>query len=106
MAITLGKDGSAPPIGTDVISASFIEECEAIDITNRDNAGGSAGSPGFRQSNAGFKSQLWEIECHDPSGLVTSLEGQLTAGSLDVVSVTENASVDGARTFTVTLRRG
>jgi hypothetical protein len=106
MAIDLGKDGAAPPIGTDVISATFVEECEAVDITNRTNAGGSAGNPGYRQSNAGFKSQTWEIECHDPTGLLTALEAQLTAGVADVVSITENASIDGAVTFTVTLRRG
>jgi hypothetical protein len=106
MAIDLGKDGAAPPVGTDVISATFVEECEAVDITNRANAGGSAGNPGYRQSDAGFKSQTWEIECHDPTGLLTALEGQLTAGTADVVSITENASIDGAKTFTVTLRRG
>jgi hypothetical protein len=106
MAIDLGKDGAAPPIGTDVISATFIEECEAIDITNRANAGGSAGVPGYRQSNAGFKTETWEIECHDPTGLLTALDAQLVAGTADVVSITENASIDGAKTFTVTLRRG
>ena len=106
MAITLGKDGAAPPVGTDIISASFVEECEAVDISNRGNVGGSSGAPGYRLFDAGFKSQTWEIECHDPTGLVTSLEAQLTAGTASVVSVTENASIDGAVTFTVTLRRG
>jgi hypothetical protein len=106
MAIDLGKDGAAPPIGTDVISATYIEECEAIDITNRGNCGGSATNPGYRQSNAGFKTQTWEIECHDPTGLLTALDAQLVAGTADVVSITENASIDGAKTFTVTLRRG
>lgn len=106
MAIALGKDGSAPPVGTDIISATFVEECEAIEVTNRTNAGGTGGAPGFRLFDAGFKSQTWEIECHDPTGLVASLEGQLTVGAVDVVSITENASIDGARTFTVTLRRG
>ena len=106
MAIDLGKDGAAPPYGTDVISATFVEECEAIDITNRTNAGGEEGDPGYRQSSAGFKSQTWEIECHDPTGLKASLEAQLAAGEIDVVSITENASIDGAKTFTVTLRRG
>jgi hypothetical protein len=106
MAISLGKDGAAPPRGTDVISATFVEECEAVDITNRENCGGSSGDPGFRMADAGFKSQTWEVECHDPTGLLTALEAQLTAGTADVVSITENASVDGAVTFTVTLRRG
>jgi len=102
----LGKDGAAPPKGTDVISATFVEECEAVDITNRTNAGGTTGAPGYRQSNAGFKSQTWEVECHDPTGLLTALDAQLVAGTADVVSITENASIDGAVTYTVTLRRG
>jgi hypothetical protein len=106
MAIDLGKDGAAPPRGTDVISATFVEECEAVDITNRENCGGASGKPGFRISDAGFKSQTWEIECHDPTGLVAALEDQLAAGTADVVSITENASIDGAMTYTVTLRRG
>jgi hypothetical protein len=106
MAIALGKDGAAPPIGTDIISATYVEECEAVEISNRTNVGGSSGTPGFRVFDAGFKSETWEIECHDPTGLVAALNAQLTAGTADVVSITENAAIDGAVTFTVTLRRG
>jgi hypothetical protein len=102
----LGKDGAAPPIGAGVISATFVEECEAIEITNRDNDEGGDTLPGFRIFDAGFKSQTWEIECHDPTGLLAALEAQLPAGTPDVVSITENASIDGAMTYTVTLRRG
>jgi hypothetical protein len=105
MPISLGKDGAAPPQGTDVISATFVEECEAVEITNRDNCEGGEDVPGYRVFGAGFKSQTWEIECHDPTGLVDALEAQLAAGTADVVSITENASIDGAVTFTVTLRR-
>jgi hypothetical protein len=106
MAIVLGKDGAAPPIGTDIISVTKTEECEAVEITNRENAGGGVGTPGFRLFKSGFKSETFEIECHDPAGLITDLEAQFTAGVASVVSVTENASIDGVKTFTVTLRRG
>ena len=44
MAITLGKDGAAPPFGVDIISATFTEECEVIDVTNRTNEGGATGA--------------------------------------------------------------
>lgn len=102
MAISLGKDGAAPPFGVGIISATYTEECETIDISNRDNVGGSAGAPGYRASTAGFVTKTWEIECHDASGLVTSLEA---AGSgFTVMSVTENISVDGAVTFSVTAK--
>jgi hypothetical protein len=102
MAISLGKDGDAPPFGTGIISATYTEECETIDISNRDNVGGSTGAPGYRASTAGFVTKTWEIECHDASGLVTSLE---EAGSgFTVMSVTENISVDGAVTFSVTAK--
>lgn len=102
MAISLGKDGAAPPFGVGIISATYTEECETIDISNRDNVGGATGAPGYRASTAGFVTKTWEIECHDASGLVTSLEA---AGSgFTVMSVTENISVDGAVTFSVTAK--
>jgi len=103
MSIALGKDGSAPPFGTDIISATFTEEMEQIDVTNRTNKGGSTGNPGFRAYQAGFKTRTWEIECHDATGLLTSLHANAATG-FTVMSVTENASIDGAVTYTVTAR--
>lgn len=102
MAITLGKDGSAPPFGSGVISATYTEECETIDISNRSNIGGSSGGPGRKVSRAGFVTKTWEIECHDPSALITSLEA---AGSgFSVMSVSENIGIDGAVTYNVTAK--
>jgi len=105
MAITLGKDaGTAPPFGTDIISATYTEECEMIDVTNRSNKGGSTGNPGYRASKAGFTSKTWEIECHDATGLIAALESNTGTSGYIVMSVTENISIDGAVTFTVTAR--
>ena len=103
MAITLGKDASSsPPFGTGIISATYTEECETIDISNRSNIGGSSGGPGRKVSRAGFTTKMWEIECHDPTSLISSLE---TAGSgFTVMSVTENIGIDGAVTFNVTAK--
>jgi hypothetical protein len=106
MAIALGKDASAPPFGTDIISATFTEEVEVIDVTNRTNASGSTGNPGYRAFDAGFKSQTWEIECHDASGLITALESNTATSNFLVMNVVENAAIDGAVTYTVTCRRG
>jgi hypothetical protein len=106
MAITLGKAGAAPPFGTDVISATFTEECEVVDVTNRTNAGGGSSSPGFREFKAGLQSRTWEIECHDASGLVTALESNAATSEFIVMGVTENVSIDGAVTYTVTAREG
>jgi hypothetical protein len=103
MSIDLGKDGDAPPFGTDIISATFTEELEQIDVTNRTNKGVSTGNPGFRAYVDGFKTRTWEIECHDATGLVTSLQANAATG-FTVMSVTENVSIDGAVTFTVTAR--
>lgn len=100
MAITLGKDGAAPPVGSGIISATYTEECEVIDISNRSNVG-SAGA-GYRAYAAGFKTKTWEVECHNASGLISSLENN--GGGFQVMSITENISVDGPVTFTVTLR--
>jgi len=102
MAIALGKDGTAPPFGTDVISATYTEECEVIDITNRGNQGGASGAAGHRAYAAGFLTKMWEIECHDASGLISSLTSN--SSSFQVMSITENISIDGAKTFSVTCR--
>jgi hypothetical protein len=104
MAITLGKDQSdAPPFGgSGIISATLTQECDTIDISNRGNIGGSAGAPGKKAFKAGFVKKTWEIETHDVSGLITSLEAAGTAGSFSVMSVTENISIDNAITYTVT----
>lgn len=104
MAITLGKDGDAPPFGTDIISATYTEECEVIDVTNRSNKGGTTGNPGYRAYKAGLTSKLWEIECHDATGLVSALESNTATSDFIVMGVTENISIDGAVTFTVTAR--
>lgn len=103
MAITLGKDAaSAPPFGTGIISATYTQECETIDVSNRGNIGGSAGLPGRKVSEAGFVIKTWEIECHDPTGLVTALETDVAGWT--VMSVAENVGVDGAVTYTVTAK--
>jgi hypothetical protein len=103
MAITLGKDAaSSPPFGEGVISATYTQECETIDISNRSNIGGSAGAPGRKVSRAGFVTKTWEIECHDPDGLITSLNA---AGSgFSIMSVSENIGIEGAVTFNVTVK--
>ena len=104
MAIELGKDGSAPPFGTDVISATYTEECEVIDVTNRTNCGGSTDNPGHRAYAAGLTTKMWEIECHDPTGLIAGLETNTATSSFIVMGVTENVGIDGAVTYTVTAR--
>jgi hypothetical protein len=104
MSISLGKDASAPPFGEGIISATFTEECETVDISNRSNVGGSAGAPGRRVSRAGFVTKTWEIECHDPDGLITSLNAAGTAGQFSVMSVSENIGIDGAVTYNVTAK--
>ena len=102
MAIALGKDGGDPPFGAGIISATYTEECETIDISNRDNIGGAAGAPGYKANDAGFTTKTWEIECHDATGLITALEAAATGWA--VMSVTENISIDGAVTFSVTAK--
>lgn len=104
MAISLGKDGSAPPFGSGIISATYTVEQEVVDITNRSNCGGSAGNPGYRASTAGFTSKTWEIECHDPTGVIALLESNTPTNSWLVMGVTENIAIDGAVTYTITAR--
>jgi len=103
MAISLGKDGTSPPFGSGIISATYTEEQEVVDITNRSNHGGATGAPGYRVNAAGFKTKTWEIECHDATGVIAQLETQGATGFM-VMGVTENISIDGAVTFTITAR--
>lgn len=102
MGITLGKDGGAPPFGGGVISATYTEECEVVDVTNRDNEGGGPNMAGHRAFMAGFTTKTWEIECHSASTLLASLASN--ASGFQVMSVSENIGIDGAVTFTVTAR--
>lgn len=100
MAIALGRNGTAPPVGSNVISASYTEETETVDISNRVNTTG-----GFKAMKAGFTTKTWEIECHDAGSLITDLTGAGTDGQFNVMSVTENISVDGAVTYSVTAKQ-
>ena len=101
-AIQLGRDAPAPPFCEGIISATYTEECETVDVSNRSNIGGTAGAPGRRVSRAGYVTKTWEIECHDPDGLTASLNA---AGSgFSIMSVSENIGIEGAVTFNVTVK--
>lgn len=101
MAITLGKDGAAPPFGDNIISATYTEECETIDVSNRNNVGSGAGRKAFL---AGFVTKTWEIECHDAGSVISDLETASPSG-FTVMSVSENISIDGAVTFSLTVKQ-
>ena len=98
----IGNTGSAPPFGVDIISATYTEEQELIDVTNRTNSGTGVG---YKINEAGFTTKIWEIECHDAGTAITSLTTQASTG-WTVMSISETASVDGAKTFTITAKEG
>lgn len=95
----LGKNQAAPPFGTGVISATYTEECELVDISNRDNAGDGLG---HKINAAGFITKTWEIECHEGSSALASLLADGTG--FQVMSMTENISIDGAKTYSLTVK--
>jgi hypothetical protein len=105
MSISLGKDQSAPPVGAGIISASYTEEREVVDVSNRSNIGGAAGGPGYKANLGGFSTKTWEIECHDASGLIAALQAAPNSGDWAVMSVSENIAVDGAVTYNVTIKQ-
>lgn len=100
MAITLGKDGTSTPVVTNanVISATYTESCDAIDISNRGNIG-----DGYKATMAGFVTKSWSIECHDSEALMATVAGNVQTSGMQVTSVSENAAIDGAVTYTVEL---
>lgn len=97
MAITLGRSASAPPVGGNIISATYTGECDTIDISDRT-------SGAYKQTAAGFLTNTWEIECHDPTGLMTGL-GTVATSGWQVMSVNEDIKLDGAVTYKVTLKQ-
>lgn len=100
MAITLGRNaGTAPPVGGNIISASYTEECDTIDASDRTTSSG-----GYKNILTGFTSKTWEVECHDPASLISGLESVQTSG-WQVLNVGENITLDGAITFTVSLKQ-
>lgn len=103
MAISLGRTGGSPTGAngaTGVISVTFSQEAEAIDITHRGNA--SSVADAFKVATGGFVTRTVEIECLDATSVVTALA---QAGSgYAVMSVTENQPLDGPVTYTVTAK--
>lgn len=106
MAITLGKAGSGVPTvaGDNIVSASLTTEADVIDVTSRSTS--SDGNPAYREYKVGLTSETWEIECYDPTGVLTSLQAQLVSGAYGVMSVSENVNLDGPVTYTLSLRKG
>lgn len=100
MAILLGRSASAPPLGGNIISATYTSECDTIDISDRVNVGSS----GYKATATGFVTNTWEIECHDPNGLIEGLEEVKTTG-WQVMSVTEDIKLDNALVYKVTLKQ-
>jgi hypothetical protein len=104
MAISLGYAAGTPTGAngaTGVISVSYTEEVEAVDITHRGSGSGGVGTA-FRVATGGFVTKTVEIECLDATSVMTALA---QAGSgYAVTSVTENQPLDGPVTFTVTAR--
>ena len=100
MAITLGTAGTSTPVVSNgnVISATYTESCDMIDISNRGNVG-----DGYKATAAGFITKNWSIECHDSSALMATVAGNAAVSGMQATSVTENASIDGAVTYTVEL---
>jgi hypothetical protein len=100
MAITLGPSGTSTPVvsNANVISATYTESCDQIDISNRGNIG-----DGYKTMVAGFTTSSWSIECHDSAALMASVAGNAAVSGMQPTSVTENASIDGAVTYTVEL---
>ena len=101
MAISLGKNGTSTPgavTNTNVISATYTESCDTIDISNRGNTG-----EGYKASAAGFVTKSWSIECHDSLALMGTVAGNVQTSGMQVTSVSGNAAIDGAVTYTVEL---
>jgi hypothetical protein len=102
MAVTLGRSGTlSAPYGSNIINVTKTVESEAVDVSNRSNTSG-----GYKVSQAGFKAVTWEIECHNPGAAMTDLLDANADNGATVTSVTENINVDGAVTYTITVKGG
>lgn len=104
MAVSLGRDGGTPTGGngaTGVLSVTFTEEATAIDVSHR----GLVLATGicFKAATGGFITRTAEIECLDATAVITSLSA--APSGFIVTNVSENRSLDGPVTFTLTAKK-
>jgi hypothetical protein len=87
---------------TGIISVTWTEEVAPVDITHRGYATGITGA-GYKVSTGGWVTNTAEIECYDASAVIADLR---SAGSgFTATKVSENSPLDGAVTFTVTVKQ-
>ena len=104
MAITLGRAGGTPTGSngaTGIISVTWTQEAEAVDVTHR----GLVGATGiaYKASTGGFITNTAQIECLDATAVISSLASAGTG--FIVTNVVENQPLDGPVTFTLTAKQ-
>jgi hypothetical protein len=87
---------------TGIISVTWTEEVSPIDVTHRGDSTGASGA-GYKVSTGGWATNTAEIECYDATQVIADLR---SAGSgFTATKVSENSPLDGAVTFTVTVKQ-
>ena len=87
---------------TGIISVTWTEEVAPVDVTHRGYATGGTGV-NYKVSTGGWATNTCEIECYDASAVIADLR---SAGSgFTATKVSENSPLDGAVTFTVTVKQ-
>ncbi len=89
---------------TGVISVTWTDEAESVDITHRGRA--TSTGTAFRVATGGFLASTIEIECLDATAVMTALDTGRNGSGYQVMSVTENQPLDGPVTYNVTVREG
>jgi len=86
---------------TGIISVTWTEEVSPVDVTHRGDRAASGAS--YKVSTGGWETNTAEIECYDASAVIADLR---SAGStFTATKVSENSPLDGAVTFTVTVKQ-
>ena len=86
---------------TGIISVTWTEEVAPVDVTHRGDS--TASGPNYKVSTGGWATHTAEIECYDATAVIADLR---SAGStFTATKVSENSPLDGAVTFTVTVKQ-
>lgn len=104
MAITLGRDGGTPTGhngASGIISVTWTREAEAIDVSHRGLV--SASGVSYKAATGGFITRSGQIECYDAKSVISGLASAGTG--FIVTSVAESQPLDGAVTFTLTVKQ-
>jgi hypothetical protein len=104
MAVSLGYQAGTPTgsVGASgIIDVTWSESVDAIDVTHRGLAAATGAS--YKAATGGLVTNEATITCFDATAVIADLRS--AGSSYTAVSVEEGQPIDGAVTYTITVRQ-